>query len=105
MPTSTKRIAQLTALAVFLGLAGGAAAFVLVHAIALLTNLFLFHRFSSTLPRLRSLHPGPGLVIAAAGGGVVVALLAKWAPAIRGHGIPEAMEAILENQSRIKPRT
>lgn len=33
-----------------------------------------------------------------------MALLAKWAPVIRGHGIPEAMEAILEKQARIRPR-
>src|SRR5437763_13856854 len=31
--------------------------------------------------------------------------MAKWAPVIRGHGIPEAMEAVLTNQSRIAPRT
>ena len=35
---------------------------------------------------------------------LVVSLLAKWAPVIRGHGIPEAMEAILTRQSRIAPR-
>ena len=28
-----------------------------------------------------------------------------WAPVIRGHGIPEAMEAVLVRQSRIAPRT
>jgi chloride channel protein, CIC family len=105
MQTSPKRIAFLTILAVVLGLAGGAAAFALVHLIALLTNVFLFHRLSLELPRLRTLHPGPGLFAAAAGGGLLIALLAKWSPNIRGHGIPEAMEAILENQSRIKPRT
>src|SRR4051794_16427199 len=103
MPTSPKRIAFLTVVAVGLGLAGGAAAYALVHLIALLTNLFLFHRISWTLPRLRSLHPSPWIVVAAMGGGLLVALLAKWSPVIRGHGIPEAMEAILENQSRIKP--
>jgi H+/Cl- antiporter ClcA/CBS domain-containing protein len=33
-----------------------------------------------------------------------VSLLARWAPVIRGHGLPEAMEAILTRQSRISPR-
>ena len=37
-------------------------------------------------------------------GGLVVALLAKWAPVIRGHGIPEAMEAVLSRESRVSPR-
>ena len=35
----------------------------------------------------------------------LVTLLAKWSPVIRGHGIPEAMEAVLTKQSRIAPRT
>jgi H+/Cl- antiporter ClcA len=38
-------------------------------------------------------------------GGLAVALLARWSPEIRGHGIPEAMEAVLTQQSRIHPRT
>src|SRR5207302_4065081 len=40
----------------------------------------------------------------AMGGGLGVSLLAIWAPVIRGHGIPEAMEAVLTRQSRISPR-
>jgi H+/Cl- antiporter ClcA len=39
------------------------------------------------------------------GGGLAVGVLAKWSPIIRGHGIPEAMEAVLTRQSRIAPRT
>ena len=39
------------------------------------------------------------------GGALLISLLAKWAPVIRGHGIPEAMEAVLTKQSRIAPRT
>jgi H+/Cl- antiporter ClcA len=77
---------------------------VLVHLIGLITNLALFHRFSWTLPSFRELHPGPWLVVAAVTGGLLVSLLARWSPVIRGHGIPEAMEAILLRQSRISPR-
>src|SRR6185436_5618398 len=50
-------------------------------------------------------HPGPSLILVAATGGLLVALLARWSPEIRGHGIPEAMEAVLTKQSRIHPRT
>src|SRR5207302_2722573 len=45
------------------------------------------------------------VVLVAVGGAMVVAVMARWAPVIRGHGIPEAMEAILTKQSRIAPRT
>src|SRR3954454_22476156 len=57
-----------------------------------------------TLPSFADLDPGPWLLVVAAGGGLVVSLLAKWSPLIRGLGIPEAMEAVLERQSRISPR-
>ena len=56
-------------------------------------------------PSTADVERGPWLVVAAAGGGLVVSLLARWAPVIRGHGIPEAMEAVLVRQSRIRPRT
>jgi len=38
-------------------------------------------------------------------GGLAVSLIAWWAPNVRGHGIPEAMEAVLTRQSRMRPRT
>src|SRR5262249_56456755 len=56
------------------------------------------------LPSFRHFHPGPELVLVAMAGGLVVALLARWSPVIRGHGIPEAMEAVLTRHSRISPR-
>src|SRR5205807_882756 len=62
------------------------------------------HRVGWELPSFRHFHPGWTLVPAAVGGGLVVSLMAKWAPVIRGHGIPEAMEAVLTKQSRIQPR-
>lgn len=103
--TPPRRLAQLSALAAVLGLAGGGAAWVLVHMIGLLSNLALYHRFGWAIPDMADVPRGPGLVVAAVLGGVVISLLARWAPAIRGHGIPEAMEAVLTNQSRISPRT
>lgn len=105
MKTSPGRLALLAALAAVLGLAGGAAAWLLLRLIGIITNAALFHRWGSAVPSFRHLHPGPWLIVAAVGGGLVVSLLAKWSPTIRGHGIPEAMEAILTKQSRIAPRT
>jgi len=102
--TSSQRLLLLSTLAAFLGLLGGGAAWVLLRLIAILTNLALFHRFGTQLPSFAALRPGPGLLVAAAAGGLLVSLLARWSPVIRGHGIPEAMEAILLRQSRISPR-
>ena len=105
LPASSRRLLLLTVAAGGIGLAGGGAAWVLLRLIAIITNLALFHRWGSTLPSFRHFHPGPALFAAAIGGGLLVALLARWSPVIKGHGIPEAMEAVLTKQSRISPRT
>src|SRR3954469_23006548 len=100
-----RRTLLLAGLAALIGLAGGLAAYVLIHLIALLTNLAFFHRVGWTLPSFTNLPRSPNIVIVAVIGGLVVATIARWAPIIRGHGIPEAMEAVLTKQSRIAPRT
>jgi H+/Cl- antiporter ClcA len=101
----SNRLPMLTACAALLGLAGGGAAWVLLHLIGLITNLALFHRWGWDPPSFTELGASPWIVVAAVAGGLIVALLARWAPVIRGHGIPEAMEAVLVRQSRIQPRT
>ena len=103
--TPPRRLFLLSAVAVVIGLAGGGAAYVLVHLIALLTNLAFFHRVSWVLPSFTHLHRSPSIVVVAVAGGLIVGTIARWAPIIRGHGIPEAMEAVLTKQSRIAPRT
>ena len=87
------------------GLIAGGAAWILLRLIGLITNLALFHRFGWTSPAFSTLHRSPLIVVAAVGGALLVSLLALWSPVIRGHGIPEAMEAVLTKQSRIQPRT
>jgi H+/Cl- antiporter ClcA/predicted transcriptional regulator len=104
-PPPTRRLVLLTAIAAVLGLAGGVAAWVLIHLIGLITNVALFHQVGTDPPPLSTLDPGPGLFLAALLGATAVTLLARWSPTIRGHGIPEAMEAILTRQSRIAPCT
>jgi H+/Cl- antiporter ClcA len=88
-----------------LGVLGGVAAWSLLHLIGLITNLALFHRWGWEAPPFTELNVGPHVVVAAVVGAVVISSIAKVAPIIRGHGIPEAMEAILVKQSRIAPRT
>ncbi|HEV7861382.1 MAG TPA: chloride channel protein [Acidimicrobiia bacterium] len=100
-----RRLLLLSVLAAVIGSLAGLAAYVLIHLIALITNLAIFGRTGWSLPSFRTLDPSPRLVIAPVLGAIAVAGLAKWAPIIRGHGIPEAMEAILRKQSRIAPRT
>src|SRR4051795_4003622 len=102
---SFRRLVLLTALAAVLGVAGGGAAWVLLHLIGLITSVALFHQLSWHAPSFAELDAGPTLVLAAVIGAVLISLLAKWSPVIRGHGLPEAMEAVLTKQSRIAPRT
>jgi CIC family chloride channel protein len=96
---------RLALLAAALGLAAGGAAWVLVHLIGLFTNVLLFRRWGWEVPDFSELDRTPLVVVAAVLGAGVVTLLARWSPVIRGHGIPEAMEAVLVRQSRIAPRT
>lgn len=103
--TSPRRITYLSALAVVLGLASGGAAWVLVSLIGLLTNLSFFGRVAFDLPSMSELEPSPRIIVVAVLGAVVVAVIARWSPIIKGHGIPEAMESVLHKQSRVAPRT
>lgn len=104
MEISRGRLLFLSGLGVVLGLLSGGAAFVLLRLIGLLTNLAFFSRIAWTLPSFSNLEASPRIVIVAMGGGLVVSCLAVWCPMIKGHGIPEAMDAVLTKQSRIAPR-
>lgn len=99
------RLRLLAFLAALVGLAAGGAAWLLLKLIALVTNLALLHRLSWAEPDLAGFEPGPWLPLVAVGGATVVSLLARWAPNIRGHGIPEAIDAVLTRQSRVNVRT
>jgi CIC family chloride channel protein len=99
-----RRVALLTLIAAIVGAVGGGAAWLLLHLIGLVTNLALLHEFGWKAPSFA--HHAPGLAVfpAALAGAGLVTVLALWAPMIRGHGIPEAMEAVLEKESRISLR-
>ena len=75
-----RRLLRLTLLSAVVGLAGGGAAYCLVHLIGLLTNLLLFQRSGWTIPSLRNFHPGPWLYPVTVGGAMIVAIFAKWRP-------------------------
>lgn len=98
-----RRLAYLAALALAIGGLSGVIAFVLLRLIGLITNLAYFGRWSTALVA----PAGHGWVMVAipVAGGLAVGLLAKYGTEkIRGHGIPEAIQSILENKSRMEPR-
>lgn len=104
-PDSNYRLGTIAVLAAIIGLLAGIIAFLIYHFIGLLTNLFFYRRiaFEFVTP------PNAGLpiwiVLIPAIGGLLVGLLAKYGtPRIRGHGIPEAMEAVWDNDSEVEPR-
>jgi len=103
--SSTGRVAALSLIAIPIGVLGALSAWALVKLIGLLTSIALFQEVSTTPPPMSDLHPGPWLFLVAAAGGLVVSVIARWVPTVRGHGIPEAMEAVVERQSVIEPRT
>jgi len=94
----------LCGVAVVLGFVGGGAAVGLFKLIGLITHLTLLHDVGFSLPTLRHYHPSLSIIVTAVGGAVIVSLLAAWSPVIRGHGIPESLEAILIRDSKIRPR-
>ena len=101
--TVDRRVWLLTAVAVFIGIGAAGLAVLLLRAIAIATNIFYYHRFSlemvgpagSTLPHwIMPLVPVVG--------GLLVGLMAHYgSDKIRGHGIPEAIEAILLRGARV----
>jgi len=97
-------MAMLAGFGVLLGGVGGAAAFLVVRAVGLISNLALLHRIGFGLPDLRHYHPTAVLIPIAVLGALVVIVLARWSPVIKGHGIPESLEAIVVRESRIPPR-
>ncbi len=104
-PVSTRRLLYLSSLAAGVGFAAGGAAYLLVRTISVITHVALLGEWGwGEIPPLSDLEASPRLPIAAVIGALIVAAMATVAPIIRGHGIPEAMEAVLRRQSRIAPR-
>ncbi len=103
--TTDKRVVLLMALAVPTGLASVAAAWALLRLIALCTNLAYHGLFSFADLPITSGRLGPASVAIPVIGCLIIGLMARYGTEkIRGHGIPEAMEAILIGKSRIAPK-
>ena len=99
------RMALISSLAAGVGLLAGVVAYFLYRLIGFFTNLFFFHRLSADFTSARLNHLGPWVIVIPVLGGIVIGFMAKYGSSkIKGHGIPEAMEAVLTNRSRIQPR-
>jgi H+/Cl- antiporter ClcA/CBS domain-containing protein len=95
----------LAGMALIVGTAGTASAWLLLKLIALITNIAWFGRFAFTSQPIAQSHAGPLTVMIPAIGSLIIGLMARYgSEKIRGHGIPEAIEAILFGQSRMSPK-
>jgi len=102
--TATPRMLQLAAMAAVTGTFGALAAWVLLRLIAIITNLAYLHRFGTILPQMPAHLPLSSVAIPVIGS-IIIGLMARYgSEKIRGHGIPEAIEAILIGRSRIEPK-
>ena len=103
--TTTRAILPLVPLAVVIGVLGAGISLALLDMIGFFTNLFYFQRLSVHLVSPYGNTLGAIAVVIPIGGGLVVGLMARFgSEQIRGHGIPEAMERILINGSKVQPR-
>jgi CIC family chloride channel protein len=103
--TVDRRVWLISALAIVVGIGGAALAVLLLRAIAFATNLFYYHRFSLQMVGPAGSPLGYWMVLVPVLGGIIVGIMARYgSDKIRGHGIPEAIEAILLNGARVEPR-
>ena len=103
--TVDRRVWLISGLAVIVGAGGAALAVLLLRAIAFATNLFYYHRFSLAMVGPAGSPLGYWMVLVPILGGIIVGIMARYgSDKIRGHGIPEAIEAILLNGARVQPR-
>lgn len=104
LKSDKKRLLYIAMLAVLIAFLISIIARLLVYLINLITNIAFFHRLSAAAASPAANHYGLWGILVPAAGGVLVGLMALYgSKAIRGHGIPEAMEQILTNKSRIRP--
>jgi H+/Cl- antiporter ClcA len=104
-PPSYGRLLRQSALAIVIGLLAAVVARVLTALIGLVTNLAFYGRWSLAFTSPAGNHLGLAVIIIPVIGAVIVGFMARYgSAAIRGHGIPEAMEQVLLNESRIPAR-
>jgi len=103
--TTTPRVIPISLLAMVIGGICAFVALVLLRLIGLFTNLFYFGRWSTSMVSPAGNHLGVFGVLVPVVGALIIGVMARYgSERIRGHGIPEAIESILLNGSRIDPK-
>ena len=103
--TTNWRVLPISGLAIFIGVVCAVVALILLRLIGLFTNLSYFGRWSTAMVSPVGNHLGVFSVLVPIGGALIVGVMARYgSERIRGHGIPEAIESILLNGSRIEPK-
>jgi chloride channel protein, CIC family len=103
--TVDRRVWLLSSVAIGIGACATGLAVLLLRLIALSTNFFYYHRFSSVTVSPAGSPLGNWMVVVPIVGGLIVGLMARFgSDKIRGHGIPEAIEAILLHRAKVDPK-
>jgi H+/Cl- antiporter ClcA/CBS domain-containing protein len=103
--TTTTRVLWITGFAIVLGGVSAVLAWLLLRMIAFFTNIFFFGDFSTANRSPADNNLGVFVILIPVIGAIIIGLMARFgSERIRGHGIPEAIEAILIGGSRVQPR-
>ncbi len=103
--STDKRVVILSAMAIIIGAIGAVVAFALLRLISMLSNLAFYQKFSWEMLSPAGNHLGAWIILVPVLGGLIVGVMARFgSEKIRGHGIPEALEAILIGRSRIEAK-
>jgi chloride channel protein, CIC family len=103
--TTTQRVISLSAIALVIGVLNAFVALALLKLIGLFTNLVFFQRWNTALVSPAGNTLGLWEMLVPVMGALIIGLMARYgSERIRGHGIPEAIESILINGSRVQPR-
>lgn len=99
------RTVYMAALSILTGIMAGFIARLLTGLIGIITNLCFYGKFSTDFSSPANNNLGLFVIFVPVIGAVIVGFMAKYgSTGIRGHGIPEAMEQVILNESRIPPR-
>ncbi len=99
------RLLSITGLAAIIGICAGFISKIVTTMIGFVTNLSFYGQISGRFSSPSDNHLGLWVIGIPVVGGIMVGFMARYgSKAIRGHGIPETMEQVLLNQSRIPPR-
>src|SRR6188474_1658331 len=103
--TASPRLLLIAVFAIAIGAISAYVALALLTLIGFFTNLFFFERLSTALVTPEGHTLGPWVILVPVAGALVIGVMARFgSERIRGHGIPEAIEAILLNGSRVEPK-